>query len=160
MSWKVMTPVEVCDFMEFWDAAAWPLTRDEVQKLAVERFGWTIEVEDDVPYLMNTVSGFTIPDVSTIGSEGALSHLSLRVSDVIRQVTPESTEFLGDNFALMVREGEARWGRATMGTVAETTSASWDSPTGSRIVFSLAPKSISAMFLTPQGVELDRKSGS
>jgi hypothetical protein len=60
----------------------------------------------------------------------------------------------------MVREGEARWGRATMGTVAETTSASWDSPTGSRIVFSLAPKSISAMFLTPQGVELDRKSGS
>lgn len=159
MSWKVMTPVEVCDLMEFWNGATWPLTREEVQRLATERFGWTIEVEDDVPYLMNTVSGFTIPDVSTIGSEGALSYLSLRVSDVIREVTAESTAFLGDNFALMVREGEARWGRPTMGSVKETSSASWDTPTGARIIFSMAPKSLSAMFLTPQGAELDRKSG-
>ncbi|MCD4853449.1 DUF6301 family protein [Arthrobacter sp. AK01] len=160
VTWKSMSPAEVCDLMDFWAAAAWPLTRDEVQRLAVERYGWSIEVEDDVPYLMNTVSGFTIPDVSTIGSEGALSYISLRISDVIRRITPESTEFLGDNFALMVREGTERWGKQLMRASAGSESASWCLSSGARISLNCHPKSLSAMFQTPQGVELDRKSGN
>jgi hypothetical protein len=157
-TWKAMPPAEVCDLMDFWGAAAWPLTQEQVQRLAVERFGWSIEVEDGTPYLMNHVSGFTIPDVSTIGSKGDLSYISLRISDVIRQITPESTEFLGDNFALLVREGQQRWGKAAMRTSDGADSASWNLPSGARITVNLNPKSLSAMFHTPQGVGLDRNS--
>lgn len=52
-----MTPVEVCDLMDFWEAAPWPLTCDQAQQLAVDGLGWTIELEDGISYLMNTVSG-------------------------------------------------------------------------------------------------------
>ena len=159
VTWKAMSPAEVCDLMDFWAAADWPLCEDEVQSLAVERFGWTIEVEDGVSYLMNTVSGFTIPDVSTIGSKGPLSYINLRLSDVIRRITPESTEFLGDNFALMVREGQQRWGNPTMRKPDGAESASWNLHSGARITLNCNPKSLSAMFQTPQGVELDRKLG-
>ncbi|MEJ1114216.1 DUF6301 family protein [Paenarthrobacter sp. CCNWLY172] len=159
VTWKAMSPAEVCDLMDFWAAADWPLSEDEVQSLAVERFGWTIEVEDGVSYLMNTVSGFTIPDVSTIGSKGPLSYINLRVSDVIRRITPESTEFLADNFAFMVREGQQRWGKPTMRKPDGADSASWNLPTGARIILNCNPKSLSAMFQTPQGVEIDRKLG-
>ncbi|WP_314325722.1 DUF6301 family protein [Paenarthrobacter ilicis] len=158
-TWKAMPPAEVCDLMGFWDAAEWPLTQDEVQRLAVERFGWSIEVEDGTPYLMNHVSGFTIPDVSTIGSKGDLSYISLRISDVIRQITPESTGFLGDNFALVVRVGQQRWGSPHIRKFEGGESASWLQPSGARITVNLYPKSLSAMFHTPQGVELDRNSG-
>ncbi|WP_185751188.1 DUF6301 family protein [Arthrobacter sp. 31Y] len=157
--WKAMPPAEVCDLMDFWAAVAWPLTHEEVQRLAVERFGWSIEVEDGTRYLMNHVSGFTIPDVSTIGSKGDLSYITLRISDVIRQITPESTEFLGDNFALVVCEGRQRWGSPHIRKVQGGESASWNLPSGARITVNLNPKSLSAMFHTPQGVELDRNSG-
>ncbi|ASN21629.1 DUF6301 family protein [Arthrobacter sp. YN] len=154
-----MTPAEVCDLMDFWAAADWPLTKDEVQRLAVERFDWSIEVEDGTPYLMNHVSGFTIPDVSTIGARKHLHYLRLDTSDELKQVTPEFTAFLGDNFTLMVREGEGRWGKPTMRNFEGTDSAEWDRPSGGRIVFNLSSHVLSAMFQTPQGVELDRKLG-
>jgi hypothetical protein len=91
-------------------------------------------------------------------SKGDLSYISLRISDVIRQITPESTEFLGDNFALLVREGQQRWGKAAMRTSDGADSASWNLPSGARITVNLNPKSLSAMFHTPQGVGLDRNS--
>ncbi|PCE16292.1 hypothetical protein AUC47_00080 [Microbacterium sp. SZ1] len=153
-----MTPSEACDLMDFWAAAPWPLTRDEVLRLAVDRFGWTIEEEDGTAYLMNTVSNFTIPDVSTIG-EDPLSYLTLRISDVIREVTPESTAFLGDAFTLAVREGERRWGTASLRDVKGTTIASWTTDSGGQISFSSAPKSLAARFETPQGVALDQRLG-
>src|SRR5688500_18680779 len=121
-----MTPVEACDLMDFWEAAPWPLTRTQVQKLAVERLGWTTEIEDGTPYLMHPLSGFTSADVMTIGSKGDLSYLKLDVSDTIREVTRESRRFLGDAFALMVREAEARWGAPAMRDFEGTTSATWD----------------------------------
>ncbi|KZM35196.1 DUF6301 family protein [Oerskovia enterophila] len=157
-TWKAMSPSEVRDLMEYWAARPWPLSRDEVQRLAVERFGWTIEVEDGTPYLMNTVSGFTVPDVSTIGAHQDLNYLSLRTSDVIRQVTPESTAFLGDGFTRMVRAGEAGWGRPAMHELDGTVSATWDLASGAQISFRCAPSSLSAMFRTPQGVALDLRS--
>ncbi|EWC61082.1 hypothetical protein UO65_3653 [Actinokineospora spheciospongiae] len=153
MTWKAMAPAEVCDLVDFWDAAPWPLTRDQVQQRAVERFGWTTEVEDGTSYLMNTVSGFTVPDVSTIGSKGDLSYLKLNVADTIREVTPGSRRFLGDAFALAVREGEGRWGVPTLRDGEGTTSADWDTASGGRISFNLTARSLSAVFHTPQDVE-------
>lgn len=154
-----MTPVEACDLMDFWEIASWPLTRDQVQQLAVEWLGWTIEVENGVSYLMNTESGFTTPDVMTIGSKGDLSYLRFDVADKIREVTSASRRFLGDAFTLVVREGEARWGTPVLRDFERSTSATWDTASGGRISFSLALKSLGAMFETPQGVELDRKAG-
>lgn len=154
-----MAPAEACDLMDFWEAASWPLTRDEVQQQAVEWFGWTVEVENGTPYLMNRDSGFTVPDVMTIGSRGDLSYLKFHVADTIREVTPASRAFLGDAFTLIVREGGVRWGAPVMRDFERTTSASWNTASGGRISFNLRQKSASAMFETPQGVELDRKAG-
>lgn len=157
--WKLMPAQEICDLLDFWDAAPWPLPRDEVQRLAVERFGWTIEVDDGTPYLMNTVSGFTIPDVSTIGAGSDLHYLSLRIADVIREVTPASEAFLGDGFARAVREGARRWGAPTLRSRVRGTSAEWRRPSGAEIFVNARPKGLSAMFKTPQGAALDRKAG-
>ncbi|SEC22194.1 DUF6301 family protein [Microbacterium hydrocarbonoxydans] len=159
MSWKVMTPAEVCDLMDFWIAAPWPLTQEETQKLAVERFGWTIEVENGTPYLMNTVSNFTFTDVMTTDSRGRMMHLTLDISDTIREVTEESTAFLGDAFTLMVREGSSRWGDPKNLKVKDTVSARWDVEGGARVTFNFAPKGLSARFETPQGAEVERKLG-
>ena len=157
-AWKAMTPTEACDLVGFWADAPWPLTRDEVIALGAERFGWSIEVDRGVSYLMNTVAGFTIPDVSTIG-EDPLSYLTLRISDVIRDVTPASTSFLGDAFTLVVREAERRWGPASMRDVKDSRIASWHTASGGRISFSSAPKSLAARFETPQGVALEQRLG-
>ena len=154
-----MVPAEACDLMDFWEAASWPLTRDEVQQQAVEWLGWTIEVENGTSYLMNRESGFTVPDVMTIGSRGDLSYVKFHVADTIREVTPASRAFLGDAFTLVVREGETRWGAPVMRDFEGTTSATWDTASGGRISFSLGQRGLSAMFETPQGVELDRKVG-
>lgn len=158
-SWKAMTPSELCDLADFWATQPWPLSRDQVHRTAVEHLGWTTEVDDGTSYLVNTVSALTVPDVSTIGSRGDLSHLSLRVSDVIRPVTPESTAFLGDTFALMVRAREAGWGAPTMRRRDDSTSAAWDLASGARVSFTCTARGLSLMFQTPQGVELDRGAG-
>ncbi|MET9229927.1 DUF6301 family protein [Lentzea sp. NPDC003310] len=159
MTWKAMTPVEACDLLEFWEDAPWPLTRDQAQQRAFDGLGWTIEVEDGVPHLMNTVSGFTVPDVSTIGSRGDLSYLRFDVADLIREITPASRRFLGDAFALLVREAETRWGTPALRDFAESSSATWDTASGARISFTLGKRGLRAMFETPQGVELDRRAG-
>lgn len=159
-AWKAMNAAELCDTMEFWASASWPLTRDEAQKLAIDRFGWTIEVENGTSYLMNTVSGFTITDVTMIDLKDVMMDLSLDVSDTIRDVTPESTAFLGDAFALMVREGESRWGTPTMTEFEDTVAAHWDVAGGARIEFTFLPKGLTAMYETPQGAELSRESGN
>ncbi|SES17759.1 hypothetical protein SAMN04488000_117107 [Lentzea albida] len=153
-----MAPAEACDLMDFWEIAPWPLTRDQVQQLAVEWLGWTIEVENGVSYLMNRESGFTSPDVMTIGAKGELSYLKFAVADTIREVTPASRRFLGDAFTLVVREGEGRWGTPVMRDFETTTSAKWATGSGGAISFSLSRKGFSGMFATPQGVELDRKA--
>ncbi|MFD5828090.1 DUF6301 family protein [Lentzea sp. NPDC060358] len=159
MSWKAMTADEACDLLDFWDAESWPLTRDQVQQRAVEWFGWTIEVDDGVTYLMNTVSGFTVPDVSTIGARGDLSYVGLDIADTIREVTSGSRRFLGDAYALAVREGEKRWGAPRLRDSKGTSSADWDTASGGRISFSLALRGLRARYETPQGVELDRRAG-
>ncbi|MCP1410809.1 DUF6301 family protein [Paenarthrobacter sp. A20] len=159
MTWKSMPPAELCDIMDFWIAAPWPMSKDEAQQRAVERFGWTIEVENDTPYLMNTVSNFTTADVMTIDYKNVMMDLSLDTSDTIREVTPESTAFLGDAHTLMVREGEARWGKPKLEHFEETTTALWNVDGGAIVSFSFLPRGLSAEYETPQGAELERKSG-
>lgn len=127
-----MTAADACDLLDFWEAARWPLTRDQVEQLAVEWLGWTIEIDDGVPHLMNTVSGFTIPDVSTIGAKGGLSYLGFGLADTIREVTPESRRFLGDAFALAVRGGEVRWGAPAVRAVRRRARSSPRGSTGGR----------------------------
>ncbi|MGV2985945.1 DUF6301 family protein [Microbacterium sp. AGC85] len=158
MTWKVMPPAEVCDVMDFLIALEWPLPEAKVQSLASERFGWTIETEDGQDYLMNTVTGLSIPDVTTIDPRGAMYVLRFRVTDVTPPPTPESTAFLGDEFALLVREGTSRWGKPEMSGGDARTSASWDVPGAARVRFNLAERSVSASFSTPQGVESDLKA--
>lgn len=159
MSWKVMPAAEACDLMDFWVAAPWPLSQEEVQRLGVERFGWTVEVDNGKSYLFNRVSDFTIPDVMTIAYKDVVNYLTLRLSDTIKPATPESTAFLNDAFTLMVREGESRWGTATLRDIEGTTAARWDVTGGARIQFSFRPAGITAKFETPQGVAVERKAG-
>lgn len=159
MTWKAMTPAEACDLMDFWAGVAWPLTRDEVQRLAVERFGWTIEVEDGTPYLMNTVSGFTVPDVSTIGARKQLAHLRLDLADEAPKDSAQDAERLSDAFTLFVREGASRWGDPALREREGTKTASWDAPNGGRISFSASDRTLSGMFETPHGVAVERKLG-
>lgn len=160
MTWKSMPPAEVCDTMDFWITSPWPLSEDEVQQRAVEHFGWTIEVENDTPYLMNTVSNFTLPDVMTVHSKGVMMQIELDTTDNIREVTPESTAFLNDAFTLMVREGQARWGKPTVKRRGVGTAARWDVDGGARVSFHFLPRGVSAKYETPQGAELDRKTAN
>ena len=146
MTWKSMPPAELCDIIDFWITAPWPMSQDEAQKRAVDRFGWTIEVENDTHYLMNTVSNFTTADVMTIDYKNVMMDLSFDTSDTIRDVTPESTDFLSDVHTLMVREGVA------------TTTAQWNVEDGARVSFSFLPRGLTARYETPQGVELDRRA--
>ena len=159
MTWKSMPAAEVCDVMDFWIAAPWPLSEAETQQRAVERFGWTTEVENGRSYLMNTVSNFTFPDVMTIEVKNVMRAMSLDTSDSIRDITPESTDFLNDAFTLMVREGQARWGKPTLQNFKDTPSARWNVDGGARVTFRFNPKGLSATFETPQGAEIERKLG-
>lgn len=158
MAWKVLSPEAVCNFLDFWRAQTWPMSPADARALGVREFGWTLEVEDDEEYAMAYDHGLTIPDVTTSSLRGDLANLGLWVSDVIRDVTPESTAFLGDNFTLMVREGTSRWGKPAMKR-GERQSATWQNPGGSETVLSLSDKAINADLYTPQTIELDRQAG-
>lgn len=159
MTWNAMTPDELCDVVDFWAAAPWPLSEDETQQLAVDRFGWTVEVDKGKSYLMNTVSNFTIPDVMTIAYKDILNYVSLRISDTIRPVTEESAAFLNDAFTAIVREGEKRWGTPSLRDFEDTTAARWDLDGGSRIEITQLPMGLTAKFETPQGAAVERKLG-
>ncbi|RKW70748.1 DUF6301 family protein [Galactobacter caseinivorans] len=94
-----------------------------------------------------------------LSTEAAQRRLSL--TDTIHHVSPESTAFLGDAFALMVREGARRWGRPTMqdgwGAVTGSSTARWKLAGGSRVSFGLQSGVVTATFDTPQGAEQDRR---
>ncbi|MGO4434464.1 DUF6301 family protein [Paenarthrobacter sp. RAF9] len=154
-----MEPAELCDIMDFWIAAPWPLTEDETHQRAVERFGWTIEVENGRQYLMNTASNFTIPDVMTVPIKDRMMELSLQTSDTTREITPQRTELLSDAFTLMVREGEARWGKPTLRDYENGPRARWNVNGGARVSFHFFPRGLLARFETPQGAEVERKLG-
>ena len=153
-----MPPAEACDVMDFVTGLSWPLSETVVQKLMSERFGWTIEIEGGKHYLVNTSTGLTEQDVTTIEVNGRVYSVDFWVTDATPPPTPESRAFLGDQFALLVREGASRLGKQTMDRGDQATGAAWDVPGGGRVRFSLSERSVSAFFRTPQGVESDRKA--
>ncbi|MDF2509541.1 MAG: hypothetical protein K0Q52_3400 [Microbacterium sp.] len=158
-AWQSMPPDEVADLLEFWAHASWPLSREQVHAAAVERFGWTTELDRGTEYLMNTVSGFTTPDVSTIDAKNALVNLGLDLSDTVREITPESTALIDAAFEAMVEAVERRWGPADTKSNNGTTSASWTVASGTRLSLNRNDRGVSTFIQTPQGIALDKASG-
>lgn len=156
MTWMAMAPAEVCDVMDFLEAAAWPLEKSEAQQLLAERFGWTIEESRGKKYLVNSLSGMNEPDVSVIGPGQVLS-LDMRTTDIIREVTEETRQFLDDGFALLVREGESRWGAARVRRGDDLQHALWNTPGDGRIRFTGSDMDILVEYRTPQGTDLERR---
>lgn len=79
------------------------------------------------------------------------------MSDVIREVSSESTAFLGDAFALMTREGLLRWGQPAMKRD-RNERAKWVVDHGAVVTLARSLKSISVRFDTPQGARADREA--
>lgn len=158
MTWNAMDPAEVCDLLEFWDSAAWPLSQSDAQQLGVEQFGWTpLVTRRGIRYLDNPASGL---NRSSIGLTAAGDHVmcvDMRATDAIKDVTDESLEFLGDRFALLVREGESRWGAARVVREDGRQNASWNTPGGGRIRLSASAMAVLAEYRTPQGTDLDQR---
>lgn len=151
-----MTPVEVWEIVDFWAGVPWPVTRAEAHLLAIDRFGWEVEVENGREYLVNSVAGLTPPDVSTVDAETLMS-LDFWIADMIREESAQSRALLGDLFTLTVREGVSRHGRPSLERVRSGTDATWSLAGNCQVTVSLATKSTRVEFHTPQLVEFDLK---
>lgn len=159
-TWKSLPPAQVCDWAEFWMDAPWPMNEKETAEYAAQ-LGWTTEEEDGELYLVDLVSDLSMTDVDTATMpSGETASLQFRVTDVIRDITDESTEFLNDQYTLIYREAEARWGQATEKTVDSNGSmATWDSEGKGRITLMGLQRSISVNFDTPQYATVLRQLG-
>lgn len=157
MTWKAMTPAEACDVIDFLESAPWPLVKSEVQRSAAEAFGWTIEHSRGKQYLVNSVSGVSEPDVSVISNREHVLSVELRVTDIIRDVTEESRRFLDDAFAMLVREGHARWGAPSIERDGDLQHALWSTPADGRIRFTGSDMDVLIEYRTPQGTDLERR---
>lgn len=151
-----MGPDEVCDVIDFLDSAPWPLSRPEVHRLAAERFGWEIEESRGKEYLVNTVSCLSEADVSVASGHEYAMEVTMCATDVVRDVTEESRRFLADAHALLVREGQERWGAPRVKRDSERQRASWDTGAGGRVRFSGSDRSVRVSYRTPQDMELER----
>ncbi|WP_300266723.1 DUF6301 family protein [Microbacterium sp.] len=159
MTWKAMAPAEVCDVIDFFESLSWPFVKSQVQRQAAQRFGWTIEESRNKHYLVNTASALSEPDVSVISNREHVLSVDMRTTDIIRKVTEESRRFLDDLFAMLVREGETRWGAVRIVRDGDRQNALWDTPAGGRIRFTGSDMDILIEYRTPQGTELERRQG-
>lgn len=159
-SWKALTPAQACDWTEFWMNKPWPIDKKQIAKYA-EQLGWTAEEEDDDIYLTDAVSGFSIPDVMTTSMpSGEVASIDFYVADVIRDVSDESIDFLSDQYTLIYREAEARWGAGKQSaTESHGSSAVWDWEGKGRVTLSKSDRSVSINFDTPQFASVLRDLG-
>ncbi|MFT4009561.1 MAG: DUF6301 family protein [Nocardioidaceae bacterium] len=156
MTWKAMDPPRACDLLEFWINATWPMTRAEVGALAVAELGWTIDAEGS---LGNPVDGLSQPGVRTgVTPDGHLATLSFWVSDVVNDPSADAVAFLDDQFTLVVREGQRRWGKPKLRS-GRNRSAQWDLPGGGRVSVARLSSSVTATFTTPSYAQVLRKLG-
>lgn len=154
MTWKSMSPQRACDLVEFWIAAPWPLTRPQVQERAAE-LGWV--VHDGA--LMNPVDGLSQPAVLTgVLPDGTFGSLGFRVTDVVRDRSPQGADFLNDQFTLLVREGTARWGKPRLSR-GRAQVATWELPDGARVGARGTNTSVVAEYTTPQQAAALRRRG-
>jgi len=142
-----MTPAEVWEIVDFWAGLPWPMSRADAQRRAVDRLGWTIEVEDGLGYLTNP--DITPPEVSMSGID-TVSFVRFPIADKVEEETPETRAYLGDLFTLTVREGAARLGRPSIRRVRGQTDATWDLGPA-RVSVTLSRWLVALRFLTPEG---------
>lgn len=154
--WVARAPEQACDLVDYLISSPWPMTKDEFQERAVADLGWSIEVEKDKRYLMDTASGIRRPDVGVIDSNGAVGRVRVPLSDRASVDTEESRASVGDAFALTVAEGSRRWGPPTMARDGVHQSATWMNPDGSRTEITAARRFYDAMFTTAARVAIDR----
>ena len=157
-TWKSIPPTQVCDWIEFWMNAPWPMDEKQTAEYAA-RLGWTAEEDEGEIYLTDAVSGLSMPEATLVTMpSGETGSIGFRLTDVIRDITDESTEFLNDQFTLTYREAEARWGAGKQETVEGEPSATWDSDKG-RVTLMALKRSVMVNFDTPQYAEVLRGLG-
>jgi hypothetical protein len=147
MGHSAMSPAEVWETVDFWAGIPWPVPRADAQRMAVERLGWVIEVEDGLGYLVNPT--FTPPAVSMSGIDSVAS-VRFRIADAVAEETPTTRALLGDLFTLTVREGATRLGRPSIRRDRGHTDATWELGPA-QVTITLSARSVMVRFLTPEG---------
>lgn len=156
MTWKAMDAARVGELLEFWINAPWPLTRAETGALATSELGWAVDAEGEVT---NPVDGLSQPAVLTSATpDGQLATLSFWVSDVVKDPGADAVAFLDDQFTVVVREGERRWGKPKLRS-GRNRGAQWELPGGGRVNASRLRSSVSVEFTTPSYAQVLRKLG-
>lgn len=138
-----MTPAETWSVVDFWAGLPWPLSRADAQQRAVDRLGWTIEVENGLGYLYNRK--LMPPEVSMGGIE-TVSFVRFPIADQVTEETPETRAYLGDLFTLTVRAGAARSGRPAIRRDHGGTHATWDD-----VIVTQSRWLVAVRYLTPEG---------
>ena len=147
MNHSAMSPAEVWETVDFWAGLPWPVSRADAQRMAVERLGWAIEVEEGLGYLVNPA--FTPQAVSMSGID-TVSSVRFHVADAVTEETPTTRALLGDLFTLAVREGTARLGRPSIRRDRGRTNATWEMGPA-QVAIALSSRSVVVKFLTPEG---------
>ncbi|MBK8447647.1 MAG: hypothetical protein IPL41_13465 [Micropruina sp.] len=158
MTWTAIPADEVCDLIEFWRDAPWPMTTTQTNERAAQ-LGWTVEDED---FLVNEVSGLSNTDVDTSTMpSGDLAGLTFGTTDVIGDPDAKAQGFLDDQFTLVVRAGTQRWGKPRMQrTKAGGQAAQWDlADDGARVIVLRTASGVLADFTTPQYARVLRGLG-
>lgn len=158
ITWKSIPPTQVCDWIEFWMNAPWPMDEKQTAEYAA-RLGWTAEEDEGEIYLTDAVSGLSMPEATLVTMpSGETASIDFHITDVIREITNESNIFLNDQYTLTYREAEARWGVGKQETVEDKLSATWDSDKG-RVTLMALKRSVMVNFDTPQYAEVLRGLG-
>ncbi|MFC5286605.1 DUF6301 family protein [Actinokineospora guangxiensis] len=142
-----MSPAEVWQTVDFWAAIPWPVSRADAQRMAVERLGWAIEVEDGLGFLVNPA--FSPPAVSMSGID-TVSSVRFRIADAVAGETQATRALLGDLFTMTVREGASRLGRPSLRRDRGHTDATWEMGQA-EVTVTLSARSVAVRFLTPEG---------
>ncbi|GLW89967.1 DUF6301 family protein [Actinokineospora globicatena] len=142
-----MSPAGVWEVIDFWAGVSWPASRVDAQRMAVDRLGWAIEVEDGLGYLVNPA--FTPPEVSMSGID-TVAFVRFRIVDTVAEETPATRALLGDLFTLVVRAGVARLGRPSIRRDRGQTDATWEMGPA-QVTVTLWSRSVMVRFRTPEG---------
>ena len=155
MTWKAMTADRVGDLVDFWAGAEWPLTPEQVQQLGT-KVGWTPGDDEMMDNQSDGLSESSVP-IATMPS-GETASFSFWATDVVRELGAEADAFLDDAYALIVRDGTGRWGRAAQSD-GDGPTAQWDLDGGARVVVARGRRSVTVEFTAPQYAQVLRELG-
>lgn len=89
---------------------------------------------------------------------GEAASFNFWATDVVRELTPAGDAFLDDQYALLVREGNRRWGEAALSDNDGPT-AQWDHDGGARVVATRGTRAVTVDFVTPEYASVLRELG-